>query len=185
MCGSLGLVVVKLPFGGGKVPFRTLAPDRIGILTIPPQPVRLFPLRQRFFVHSRKVIRIREYLMVGASSRIGLRAESKIMKITPDGKRTTVYIGFTTVLGLAFDAKGRLYVLENTTGNPGPMPNTATILRVNGKNNYTVIADGATSMLSLPTAMTFGPDGNLYVSNLGFGLPPDGEGQVLKITLTD
>ncbi len=110
---------------------------------------------------------------------------SKIMKITPGGELTTVYIGFSDILGLAFDAKGRLYVLENTTGNPGPTPNTAKILRVDGKNNYTVIADGATSVLSLPTAMTFGPDGNLYVSNLGFGLPPDGEGQVLKITLTD
>jgi secreted PhoX family phosphatase len=110
---------------------------------------------------------------------------SKIMKITPSGQLTTVYIGFSDILGLAFDAKGRLYVLENTTGNPGPTPNTAKILRVNGKNDYTVIADGATSALSLPTAMTFGPDGNLYVSNLGFGLPPDGLGQVLKITLTD
>ncbi len=110
---------------------------------------------------------------------------SKIMKITPQGQLTTVYIGFTTVLGLAFDSKGHLYVLENTTGNPGPTPNTAKILRVNGKNDYTVIADGATSVLSLPTAMTFGPDGNLYVSNLGFGLPPDGIGQILKITLTD
>jgi hypothetical protein len=29
------------------------------------------------------------------------------------------------------------------------------------------------------------PDGALYVSNLGFGLPADGEGQVLKITLPD
>jgi hypothetical protein len=43
---------------------------------------------------------------------------SKIMKITPSGDLTTVYIGFTTVLGLAFDHKGRLYALENTTGNP-------------------------------------------------------------------
>jgi len=110
---------------------------------------------------------------------------SKIMQITPSGQITTVYIGFTTILGLALDARGRLYVLENTTGNPGPTPGTAKILRVDGKNNYTVIADGATSPLSLPTAMTFGPDGNLYVSNLGFGLPPDGEGQILKITLAD
>jgi len=31
--------------------------------------------------------------------------------------------------------------------------------------------------------MTFGPEGNLYVSNLGFGPPPVGFGQVLKITL--
>jgi hypothetical protein len=37
--------------------------------------------------------------------------------------------------------------------------------------------------LSLPTAMTFGPDGNLYVSNWGFGPPPIGAGQILKITV--
>lgn len=110
---------------------------------------------------------------------------SKILQITPSGQITTVYMGFSTILGLAIDSKGRLYVLENTTGNPGPTPGTAQILRVNGKNDYTVIADGTTSVLSLPTAMTFGPDGALYVSNLGFGLPADGEGQVLKITLPD
>lgn len=104
---------------------------------------------------------------------------SKIMKITPGGHVTTVYIGFSDILGLAFDAKGRLYVLENTTGNPGPTPGTGKILRVDGKNRYTEIATG----LSLPTAMTFGPDGNLYVSNLGFGPPPVGLGQVLKVSV--
>jgi hypothetical protein len=31
--------------------------------------------------------------------------------------------------------------------------------------------------------MTFGPDGNLYVSNVGFGPPPIGLGQVVKITI--
>jgi hypothetical protein len=108
---------------------------------------------------------------------------SKIMKITPGGHLTTVYIGFSDILGLAFDKKGRLYVLENTTGNPFPTPSTAKILRVDGKNQYTEIASGDTSALSLPTAMTFGPDGNLYVSNVGFGPPPIGLGQVLKVTV--
>jgi hypothetical protein len=102
---------------------------------------------------------------------------SKVMKITPLGELTTVFINLSDILGLAFDKKGRLYVLENTTGNPFPTPKTGKILRVDGKNKYREIATG----LSLPTAMTFGPDGNLYVSNLGFGLPPDGEGQVLKV----
>jgi len=41
------------------------------------------------------------------------------------------------------------------------------------------------SGLTLPTAMTFGPDGNLYVSNLGFGPPLPGLGQVLKIEVAD
>jgi hypothetical protein len=99
---------------------------------------------------------------------------SKIMQITPGGHLTTVYIGFSDILGLAFDSKGRLYVLENTTGNPSPTPGTGKILRVDGKNRYTEIATG----LSLPTAMTFGPDGNLYVSNWGFGPP---KGQILKV----
>jgi len=86
---------------------------------------------------------------------------SKIMRITPGGHLTTVYIGFSDILGLAFGSKGRLYVLEHTTGSLSPTPGTGKILRVDGKNRYTEIATG----LSLPTAMTFGPDGNLYVSN--------------------
>jgi len=102
---------------------------------------------------------------------------SKILKITPFGQVTVVYINLSDILGLAFDKKGRLYVLENTTGNPFPTPNTGVILRVDGKNNYTTIATG----LSVPTAMTFGPDGNLYVSNVGFGAPPVGAGQVVKV----
>lgn len=104
---------------------------------------------------------------------------SKIMKITPEGDVSTVYINLTVIVGLAFDCRGRLYVLENTTGNQFPTPGTGKILRVNGKNNYTEIATG----LMLPTAMTFGPDGNLYVSNWGFGPPPVGMGQVLKVTV--
>jgi hypothetical protein len=102
---------------------------------------------------------------------------SKIMEITPGGVLSTMYINFTTVLGLALDSKGRLYVLENTTGNPGPTPGTGKILRIDGKYATTQIASG----LSLPTAMTFGPDGNLYVSNWGFGPPPVGAGQILKV----
>jgi hypothetical protein len=102
---------------------------------------------------------------------------SKIMKITPAGDLTTVYINLSDIVGLAFDTRGRLYVLENTTNNPFPTAGTGQIVRVNGKNNYTPIATG----LSLPTAMTFGPDGNLYVSNFGFGPPPVGAGQVLKV----
>jgi hypothetical protein len=106
---------------------------------------------------------------------------SKIMKITPGGHLTTVYINLSDILGLAFDREGRLYVLENTTGNPFPTPKTGKILRVDGKNKYKEIATG----LSLPTAMTFGPDGNLYVSNVGFGPPPIGLGQVLKVTVPE
>lgn len=121
-----------------------------------------------------------ENFLVGNLERFPITGDSsKIMKITPTGTITTVNIDFTTVVGLAFDSKGRLYVLENTTGNPFPTPNTGKVLRIDGRRTYTEIATG----LSLPTAMTFGPDGNLYVSNVGFGPPPIGLGQVVKITI--
>jgi hypothetical protein len=106
---------------------------------------------------------------------------AKILKISRTGHVTTFATGFTTVLGLAFDCHDRLYVLENTTGNPFPTPGTGKVLRINRSGQVEEIASG----LFLPTAMTFGPDGNLYVSNVGFGPPPIGLGQVVKITLSD
>jgi secreted PhoX family phosphatase len=120
-----------------------------------------------------------ENFFVGNLDRFPITGDSsKIMKITPSGSITVAYIDFTTIVGLAFDSQGHLYVLENTTGNPYPTAGTGQVVRLNGKRQ-TVIATG----LSLPTAMTFGPDGNLYVSNLGFGPPPIGLGQVVKITI--
>lgn len=71
-------------------------------------------------------------------------------------------------------------MLENTTGgNPFPTPGTGKVLRIGNSGEIDEIATG----LFLPTAMTFGPDGNLYVSNVGFGPPPVGLGQVVKITV--
>jgi hypothetical protein len=86
--------------------------------------------------------------------------------------------GVTTVLGVAFDHQGSLYILENTTGNPSPTPGTGKVLRLKD-GGLDEIATG----LSLPTGMTFGPDGALYVSNWGFGPPPIGMGQIVRITI--
>ena len=105
---------------------------------------------------------------------------SKILRITPTGSVSVAATGFTTVLGLTFDKLGRMYVLENTTTPGGPAPGEGDIVRVTGSNREVLV-----SGLSLPTGMTFGPDGALYVSNLGFGLPPNGSGQVLRIRLGD
>jgi hypothetical protein len=110
-----------------------------------------------------------------------VEGSSKIYKVTMDGHISIVAEGLTTVLGVTFDALGRMYVLENTTGNPFPTPGTGRVLRVKASGELEVIATG----LSLPTAMTFGPDGALYVSTVGFGPPPIGLGQVVKIQLGD
>jgi hypothetical protein len=103
---------------------------------------------------------------------------SRILKITPSGQIHLVTTGVTTVLGTAFDNEGRMYILENTTGNLFPTPGTGKVLRLKDG----VLEEIATG-LNLPTGMTFGPDGALYVSNWGFGPPPIGMGQIVRITV--
>src|SRR4029078_1175197 len=98
---------------------------------------------------------------------------SNIYKITPNGETKVDEWGFTTILGLVFDNNARMYVLENTTNNMFPTPFTGQIIRVSPNGTKDVIATG----LALPTGMTMGQDGNLYVSNWGFGAAPGG-GQV-------
>ena len=106
---------------------------------------------------------------------------SVILHIEKDGSNVhPVVWGLTTVVGVAFH-NDRMYVLENTVGEPFPTPGHGDIVKVKPDGSKTVVVSG----LSLPTAMTFGPDGALYVSNIGFGPPPskpNGPGQVLRIT---
>ena len=104
----------------------------------------------------------------------------KILQVTPGGQVRTVATGLTTVLGVAFDSRARMYVLENTVTAGEPAPGQGDIVRFTGTKRETLVTG-----LTLPTAMTFGPDGALYVSNVGFGPPPIGLGQVLRIRIDD
>jgi hypothetical protein len=107
---------------------------------------------------------------------------SNVYKLNPrTGKITVFASGFTTIEGIDFDEKGDLYVLESMT-NPGfPMPTEAgsgMIVRVKCSGARDTVLTG----LSFPSAMIFGPDRKLYVSNLGYAAPP-GVGEILQIEL--
>jgi len=105
---------------------------------------------------------------------------SAIYHVTPSGQIVGNIGHLTSVLGVAFDRAGQMYALENTvcpTADPCmPTPLTGEVVRVARDGTLTTIASG----LMLPTGMTFGPDGALYVSVFGFGGPP-GAGAVKRI----
>ncbi len=103
---------------------------------------------------------------------------SKIYKITPSGQISVFAEGLTTVLGVAFDNRLRMYVLETSTVAGPPTPGAGKVVRVDRPGRQTEIASG----LTFPTGMTLGPDGALYVSHMGFGFPA-GQGEVLRITV--
>jgi hypothetical protein len=105
---------------------------------------------------------------------------SHVFKLTPGGNININRSGFSVVTGVLFDSQGRLYVLEATTDSE-MLSTPGQIVRVDTAGHRKVIA----SNLTTPTAMTMGPDGTIYVSNAGFGLPPEGLGQIVKVEITD
>jgi hypothetical protein len=103
----------------------------------------------------------------------------KLFKLTPSGEFKVWADGFSTILGLAFDAQSRLYILESMTAAGFPSPaqfGSGKIVRLDHSGAVETIATG----LSFPAGMTFGPDGALYVSNFGFGPP---FGQIVRVTV--
>jgi sugar lactone lactonase YvrE len=107
---------------------------------------------------------------------------AKVWMLSPEGELTEHATGLTAVLGLAFDADGNLYALETSAGGNADapiLPGTGRVVRMTDTGEWEPIATG----LVFPTAMTFGDDGNLYVSNFGFGFPP-GAGQVVVVDMS-
>jgi hypothetical protein len=107
---------------------------------------------------------------------------SNVYRLNPRSGKITIFAsGFTTIEGIDFDKKGDLYVLESMTNAGFPMPSEAgsgKIVRVNCSGEVDTVLTG----LSFPSAMIFGPDGKLYVSNLGYAAPP-GVGEIWQIEL--
>ena len=61
---------------------------------------------------------------------------------------------------------GGVFTVQILNSPLGGTPGTGDVVRVDPSSGATQVI---TTGLSLPTGMTFGPDGKLYVSNVGFG----------------
>ena len=82
------------------------------------------------------------------------------------------------MIDIAFDHRGRLLVLEiskNGLGPGSPDPTTGALIRVNHDSTRDELASDG---LFLPTALTVGPKGEIYISNCGVCA---GGGEVIRI----
>ena len=84
--------------------------------------------------------------------------------------------GFTNITGMAVGPDGLLYVLELATGG-GIKPRTGKVVRISRSGTIEDVVTG----LFLPTALIFGPDSALYISN--FGAAPGAAGQILRVAV--
>lgn len=104
---------------------------------------------------------------------------ANVYKITPSGQISVVVTGLPQILlGISFDCKGRMLLLEPFPTMASPI-GAGLVVRMDTPSTFTTVVSG----LSLPTAMTFGPDGKLYISNFGVSISPTGgDGQVVRST---
>jgi plastocyanin/sugar lactone lactonase YvrE len=107
----------------------------------------------------------------------------RIDRVTLDGTITPgIVSNLTTPIHAAFTLGGTLFVLQfaaqfNAT-RLRYMPSGGAVLRVNPDGTTSEVVTG----LMFPTAMTFGPDGALYVTNYG-NESNDGQGQILRVAI--
>jgi hypothetical protein len=98
----------------------------------------------------------------------------RVWRYHADTRTLQVVARATAIVGLAFDPRNdAMYILQLTSGAPGPTPGKGSILRLRPGGSPQKIVDG----LSMPTALEMGPGGVLYVTNWGFG----GPGKVYRI----
>jgi hypothetical protein len=100
---------------------------------------------------------------------------ANVFKLTPSGNFKVWEPGLTTVVGVAFDNRDRMYVLELSDAAGFPTPGAGKLVRVSPSGKVEDILTG----LIVPTALTIGPDGAIYISN--FGAAPPGLGQILRV----
>jgi len=88
--------------------------------------------------------------------------------------------GFTAVVAVHFGPDGLLYALELSDAPGFPTPGAGKVVRVKHSGEIEEVV----TQLNVPTGMTFGPDGRLYISDFGaVPAPTFGVGRILRFDI--
>jgi len=101
--------------------------------------------------------------------------KARVYRVVPGRKPQIYRRGFTNIIDIAFDARGRLYVLEIAKNGLLSGDSTGALIRVNRDGSRTTVASEG---LIAPGGLAIGRHGRILVSNCGVC---PGMGQVIRI----
>lgn len=105
------------------------------------------------------------------------KGSARVLRVTPAGVVSVAYEGFTNIIDVTFDNRGRLVVLEiakeSVYGSTDP---TGRLVRVEANGTQ---VDLATTGLEYPGGVVFTGNGTYYVTNRSFS--GGDNGQLLKV----
>jgi DNA-binding beta-propeller fold protein YncE len=102
---------------------------------------------------------------------------ARVHRVEEDGSQSVFASGFTMVVDVAFGLAGELYVLEYDADGLLAPGSEGRLWRVAADGSRSLVwSDG----LVQPTGLAVGPDGALYISNVG---NDPGDGEVLRVSL--
>jgi hypothetical protein len=111
--------------------------------------------------------------LTGAPFPVGL---ARVWRVVPGQPATLVSGGFTNIIDLAVDRRGRVLVLEMAANGLLSGDPTGRLVRIEPDGTHTVLAQAG---LSYPGGVDVAPNGDVYLTNQIVG--PDGSGQLLRI----
>jgi sugar lactone lactonase YvrE len=94
-------------------------------------------------------------------------------RLGPGHPPTVVATGFTNIIDITFDRRGRLVILEMARNGLESGDPTGALVRIEKNGTQTELASAG---LITPTSVAYGPDGAYYVANKGIGV-----GEVVRI----
>jgi len=101
---------------------------------------------------------------------------ARVWRLAPGQGRELVSSGFTNILDLALDRKGRLLVLEMAQKGILSGDVTGRLVRIESNGDHTVLASEG---LVDPGGVDVAPNGDVYITNRTNG--PNGQGELLRI----
>jgi hypothetical protein len=104
---------------------------------------------------------------------------AKVWRVVPGQAPTVFAEGFTNIIDIAFDGKGRLLVLEIFANGLLSGDPTGALIRVERDGSRTELARAG---LVTPTGVAVAHDGTIYISNKGTLV---GQGEVLRLRVRD